>query len=88
MEEEYRNMTKRELLDVIDDYRMQVDNQHKHMYNINTFQAHKNEVYLRGVDENDKDFQVCFDAYNFLDWINSERVEYIKECLIKYIKTK
>ena len=39
MKEEYRNMTKRELLDVIDDYRMQVDNQHKHMYNINTFQG-------------------------------------------------
>ena len=32
-----------------------------------------------------KDFQVVFDSYNFLEWIDTE---YIKEQLIKHIKTK
>ena len=48
----------------------------------------QNEVYLRGTDEYGKDFQICFDSYNFLDWIDTEHLEYIKEQLIKYIKTK
>tara|TARA_R110002020_G_scaffold11041_1_gene42042 strand:+ start:2335 stop:2622 length:288 start_codon:yes stop_codon:yes gene_type:complete len=61
---------------------------HKAMNNINTFQAHENEVYLRGTDEYGRDFQVVFDAYNFLDWIDTEQLEYIKEQLIKHIKTK
>ena len=61
---------------------------HKRMNDINTFQAHKNEVYLRGTDEYGKDFQICFDAYNFLEWIDTEHLEYIKEQLTEYIKTK
>jgi len=61
---------------------------HKAMNNINTFQAHENELYLRGVDENGNDFQVCFDSYDFLQWIDTEHIEYIKEQLIKHIKTK
>ena len=61
---------------------------HKAMNNINTFQAHENEVYLRGTDEYGKDFQVVFDSYNFLEWIDTEQIKYIKEQLIKYIKTK
>ena len=61
---------------------------HKRMNDINTFQAHENEVYLRGTDENGKDFQICFDAYNFIEWIDTENLEYIKEQLTKYIKTK
>lgn len=61
---------------------------HKAMNNINTFQAHENELYLRGVDENGNDFQVCFDSYDFLQWIDTEHIEYIKEQLIKHIKEK
>jgi hypothetical protein len=61
---------------------------HKRMNDINTFQAHENEVYLRGTDEYGKDFQICFDSYNFLEWIDTEHLEYIKEQLIKQIKTK
>ena len=61
---------------------------HKKMNDINTFQAHENEVYLRGTDEYGKYFQICFDSYDFLEWIDKEQVEYIKEQLIKYIKTK
>jgi len=61
---------------------------HKRMNDINTFQAHKNELYLRGKDEYGKDFQVCFDSYDFLEWIDTENLEYIKEKLSKYIKEK
>ena len=61
---------------------------HKAMNNINTFQAHENEVYLRGTDELGRDFQICFDSYNFLEWIDVEHLDYIKEQLIKYIKYK
>ena len=61
---------------------------HKRMNDINTFQAHENELYLRGTDEYGKDFQICFDSYNFLEWIDMDHLEYIKEQLTKYIKTK
>ena len=61
---------------------------HKRMNDINTFQAHENEVYLRGTDEYGKDFQICFDSYNFLEWIDTEHLEYIKEQLVKHIKLK
>ena len=60
----------------------------KRMNDINTFQAHKNELYLRGTDEYGKDFQICFDSYNFLEWVDKEQIEYIQKQLIKYIKTK
>ena len=60
----------------------------KRMNDINTFQAHENELYLRGTDEYGKDFQICFDSYNFLEWIDTEHLKYIKKQLIKHIKTK
>mgnify|MGYP003648818882 CR=1 FL=1 len=59
---------------------------HKRMNDINTFQAH--EVYLRGTDEYGQDFQICFDSYNFLEWIDTEHLKYIKKQLTKYIKEK
>jgi hypothetical protein len=61
---------------------------HKRMNNINTFQAHENEVYLRGTDEYGQDFTICFDSYDFLEWIDNEQLEYINKQLIKYIQTK
>ncbi len=61
---------------------------HKAMNNINTFQAHENELYLRGEDEYGNDFQIVFDSYDFLKWIDTEHLEYIKEQLTKHIKTK
>jgi hypothetical protein len=61
---------------------------HKRMNDINTFQAHENELYLRGTDEYGKDFQVCFDSYNFLEWIDTEHLKYIKKQLIKHIKSR
>ena len=90
-EETQDEMTKQELKDKIDDLELQLKPDeliHKRMNDINTFQAHENEVYLRGTDEYGKDFQICFDAYNFLEWIDTEHLKYIKKQLIKYIKTK
>jgi|TARA_Y100000401_G_C8251527_1_gene188414 hypothetical protein len=60
----------------------------KRMNDINTFQCCDGELYLRGTDEYGKDFMVCFDAYNFLEWIDKEQIEYIKNQVIKHIKNK
>jgi len=67
---------------------LDVDRISKAMANINTFQCCEGKLYLAGIDEYGKDFQVCFDAYDFLNWIDTEQIEYIKEQLIKHIKTK
>ena len=62
---------------------------HKRLHEINTFQCTKdNELYLRGKDEMGKDFTIVFDAFNFLEWINKDQIQYIKKQTIKYIKTK
>ena len=60
----------------------------KRMNNINTFQAYKNEICLRGTDEYGNDFTVWWDSYDFLGWIDIENVQYIKEQLPKYIEEK
>ena len=61
---------------------------HKSLHEINTFQCVDNELYLRGKDEMGEDFTLCFDAFNFLEWIDKEQIEYIKEQTIKYIQKK
>tara|TARA_R100001443_G_scaffold101091_1_gene108856 strand:- start:3681 stop:4127 length:447 start_codon:yes stop_codon:yes gene_type:complete len=61
---------------------------HKRLHEINTFQCVENELYLRGKDEFGKDFTLCMDAFNFLDWIDAGQIEYIKKQVIKYIKSK
>ena len=60
----------------------------KIMEDIRSFQVYKNDIYLRGKDEQGNIFQICFDSYNFLQWIDSEQLEYIKKQLTKYIKQK
>ena len=60
----------------------------KRMNNINSFQCCDSEVYLRGTDEQGKDFMICWDAYDFLNWIDTDTVKYIKEQLIKHIQEK
>jgi len=60
----------------------------KRMNDINTFQCCDGELYLRGVDEFGEDFSLCFDAYNFLEWIDTEQIKYIKKQIIKHIKNK
>ena len=79
------------LQDRIDDLELQLKPEeliHKAMNNLNTFQCCDGELYLRGTDEYGRDFQVCFDAYNFLEWIDTEQIKYIKEQLIKHIESK
>ena len=60
----------------------------KRMNNINTFQCCDGEVYLRGTDEQGKEFMICWDAYEFLNWIDKDTVKYIKEQVIKHINEK
>jgi len=60
----------------------------KRLHQINTFQCVDNELYLRGKDEMGNDFTIVFDAFNFLEWIDKEQIQYIKKQTIKYIKTK
>ena len=67
---------------------MKAEEIHKRLSNINTFQCAEGEIYLRGTDEYGNNFTICYDAYNFLEWIDTETIEYIKEQLIQYIKEK
>tara|TARA_R110002110_G_scaffold64449_11_gene178131 strand:- start:1206 stop:1397 length:192 start_codon:yes stop_codon:yes gene_type:complete len=61
---------------------------YKNLHDINTFQCLDNELYLVGKDENGDDFTIVFDAFNFLEWIDKEQIQYIKKQTIKYIKQK
>ena len=65
-----------------------IEEQLKRLHEINTFQCVDNELYLRGKDEMGEDFMIYFDAFNFLEWIDTEQIEYIKQQTIKYIKEK
>ena len=47
---------------------------HKRLHEINTFQCLDNELYLRGKDEMGADLTICFDAFNFLEWIDKEQI--------------
>ena len=61
---------------------------HKILHEINTFQCVDNELYLRGKDEMGKDLTICFDAFNFLEWIDKEQIDYIKQKVIEYVENK
>ena len=65
-----------------------MEQQIKRLHEINTFQCVDNELYLRGKDEMGEGLMICFDAFNFLQWIDTEQIEYIKQQTIKYIQTK
>jgi len=60
----------------------------KRMNNINTFQCCEGDVYLNGTDEYGKIFNLSFDAYNFLEWIDNDQIDYIKKQIIKHINSK
>ena len=82
-------MTKQEMQDKIDDLEMQLQPPiHKRLHEINTFQCVDNELYLRGKDEWGKDLTICFDAFNFLEWIDKEQIDYIKQKVIEYVENK
>jgi hypothetical protein len=61
----------------------------KRLHDINTFQCTTdNELYLRGTDEYGKDFTICFDAFEFLEWIDTEQIAYIKDQVKKHVDSK
>ena len=60
--------------------------EYKRLSDIDTLQATTtNELYIGGKDEEGNDFTIVFDSFDFLRWINSEGIEYIKEQTIKHI---
>ena len=60
---------------------------HKRL-NIHTFMAHDDEVIIGGTDESGEELCMWFKSHNFLDWINNDQIEYIKQKLIDYIDKK
>ena len=82
-------MTKQEMQDKINDLELQLQSPiHKRLHEINTFQCVDNELYLRGKDEMGADLTICFDAFNFLEWIDKEQIDYIKQKVIEYVENK
>ena len=56
---------------------------YKNLHDINTFQCHRNEVYLAGKDENGKDITIVFGTIELLEWLDTK---YMTEQALKYIK--
>ena len=82
MIEEYRNMTKKELLSVIDNFSLRT-------MKIESYQVYKDRVLLGGTDQEDGQyFTVEWDSYDFLKWIDTEHINHIKNELIEYLKEK
>jgi|TARA_R110001632_G_scaffold52524_8_gene130203 hypothetical protein len=59
----------------------------KRLNDINTFQCAEGDIFLRGTDEYGNCLQLSFCAYDFIQWISHEELNYIKEQLVKHIKT-
>ena len=55
----------------------------KNLHDINTFQCHRNEVYLAGKDENGKEITIVFNTIELLEWLHTK---HMKEEAIKYIQ--
>lgn len=54
---------------------------------INTLHATKdNELFISGTDENGDDLTIIFSSFDFLQWIDGETLEHIKQQTINYIK--
>ena len=58
----------------------------QHIHDIHTFSCSDNEVYICGKDEHGEEITLVFSAFEFLNWIDSPTMNYIKEQTIKYIK--
>ena len=64
MKEEYKKMTKKELLDVIDSYGLRT-------MKIESYQVYKDRVLLGGTDQEDGHyFTVEWDSYDFFNMVN------------------
>lgn len=60
--------------------------QYSHFHDINTFSCSDNEIYIVGKDENGDDKTIVFSAFEFLSWVDTQTINYIKEQTIKHIK--
>tara|TARA_R110002020_G_scaffold363540_1_gene575834 strand:- start:962 stop:1192 length:231 start_codon:yes stop_codon:yes gene_type:complete len=56
---------------------------YKNLHDINSYQCHRNEVYLSGKDENGKELTIVFNTIELLEWLD---LPYMKEQAIKHIK--
>ena len=56
---------------------------YKNLHDINSYQCHRNEVYLSGTDENGKELTIVFDTIELISWLD---LPYMKEQAIKHIK--
>jgi len=56
---------------------------YKNLHDLNTYQCHRNEVYLSGKDEDGKDFTIVFDTIELISWLD---FPYMKEQAIKHIQ--
>ena len=56
---------------------------YKNLHDINTYQCHRNEVYLGGKDENGKNITIVFNTIELLEWLD---LSYMKEQAIKHIE--
>jgi hypothetical protein len=82
MKEEYKNMTKKQLLELIDSLSFRT-------MKIESYQVYKDKVLLGGTDQEDGHyFTVEWDSYDFLKCIDHEQINYIREELIEHIKEK
>jgi len=56
---------------------------YKNLHDINTYQCHRNEVYLGGRDEEGKELTIVFNTIELLEWLD---LSYMKEQAIKHIE--
>mgnify|MGYP003135300619 CR=1 FL=1 len=54
----------------------------KRINNINTYHFFEGDITIVGVDENGKDFSLSVDAYELIQWINTDQV---REELAKWL---
>ena len=62
-----------------------MENTIKNIHDLTTFHCigENNEVFISGKDENGKDITLVFNAFEFIDMVDTE---YIKEKVITYIE--
>mgnify|MGYP003146683524 CR=1 FL=1 len=99
LEDEYRNMTRKELeskLMEMPETLVDLENKeyvkdfveiHDHL-DIQSSMVYKNRFCLGGMNEENEYITIWFDSFKFLEHVDKERLEEIKEKLVKYIEEK
>ena len=66
---------------------VQIQEKHDHL-DIQSSMVYKNSFCLGGMNEEDEYITIWFDSFKFLEHVDKERLEEIKEKLVKYIEEK